>query len=503
MIDLRPDFLDTLKRLLAEIVPDCEVRIFGSRYNWTATDASDLDLALVGPGKLHWKTLARLKAALEESSLPYRVDVLDWRAISPEFQKVINQGYEVIQEGKLKTSSKGWETSKLKDLCTKIGSGATPRGGKEAYLDEGQYSLIRSQNVLDFFFSCKGLAYIDEDQANQLSNVEVQEKDVLLNITGDSVARVCQVPKELLPARVNQHVSIIRPDSSKLVPEYLKYFLVNPKFKNYMLGLASVGGTRNALTKGMIEYFEIEVPPLSTQRRIADILSALDKKIELNRQTNTTLEAIAQAIFKEWFVDFNFPGATGEMQSSELGPIPKGWKVGKLGDVIDNFDSKRVPLSSKERESRKGHFPYYGAASVVDWIDDYLFDGVYLLMGEDGTVITNDEKPVLQYVFGKFWVNNHAHVLRGKCEFTTEFILLLLRNTNIKHIVTGAVQPKINQANMNGLPVIMPENRTLSAFQKTIKPIFEHILETEQQSATLAKIRDNLLPKLMNGEIEV
>ena len=114
MIDLRPDFLDTLKRLLAEIVPDCEVRIFGSRYNWTATDASDLDLALVGPGKLHWKTLTRLKAALEESSLPYRVDVLDWRAISPEFQKVIEQGYEVIQKPELGMSP-NWNTMTLRD----------------------------------------------------------------------------------------------------------------------------------------------------------------------------------------------------------------------------------------------------------------------------------------------------------------------------------------------------------------------------------------------------
>jgi type I restriction enzyme S subunit len=222
-------------------------------------------------------------------------------------------------------SREGWKTYKLGDLCSKIGSGATPRGGKEAYLDEGPFTLIRSQNVLDFLCSTDGLAFISEEQANQLSNVELKGRDVLLNITGDSVARVCQIPSALLPGRVNQHVSIIRPDESKLLPEFLKYYLLNPSFKNYMLGLASVGGTRNALTKGMIEYFEIEVPPRDIQRRIAAILSALDEKTELNRQTNATLEAIAQAIFKEWFVDFHFPGATGEMQDSEFGPIPEGW----------------------------------------------------------------------------------------------------------------------------------------------------------------------------------
>lgn len=130
-------------------------------------------------------------------------------------------------------SSSESQTRKLRDVCTKIGSGATPRGGKETYSDEGPYALIRSQNVLDFSFSYDGLAYIDDEQARQLANVEIQERDVLLNITGDSVARVCQVPKELLPARVNQHVSIVRPDFSQLLPEYLKYFLLNLPFKNW------------------------------------------------------------------------------------------------------------------------------------------------------------------------------------------------------------------------------------------------------------------------------
>lgn len=400
-------------------------------------------------------------------------------------------------------NSDPWKTIKLATLCNKIGSGATPRGGKETYHDDGPYALIRSQNVLDFFLSKEGLAYINKDQAMQLNNVEVKEGDILLNITGDSVARVCQVSKELLPARVNQHVSIIRPDVSRLDLEFLKYYLLNPKFKNHMLGLASVGGTRNALTKGMIEDFSIQVPPLPTQNRIAEILSALDDKIELNRQTNATLEAIAQSIFKEWFVDFNFPDATGEMVDSELGMIPKEWRVGKLEEIITNFDRKRVPLSSRERENRKGAFPYYGAASILDYVDDYLFDGVYLLMGEDGTVITEDGKPVLQYVSGKFWVNNHTHVLQGKKPFSTEYVLLQLKNTNVKHIVTGAVQPKINQGNMNELPVVIPDEFTLLSFQDTITPIFSNILDTEQETSILTGIRNNLLPKLLNGEIEV
>ena len=240
-----------------------------------------------------------------------------------------------------------------------------------------------------------------------------------------------------------------------------------------------------------------------TQRRIADFLSALDDKIELNRQTNATLEAIAQTIFKEWFINFNYPSATGEMVESETGLIPKGWKVGKLEEIITNFDRKRVPLSSRDRENRKGIFPYYGAASILDYMDDYLFDGVFLLMGEDGTVITEDEKPILQYVSGKFWVNNHTHVLQGKGIFSTEYVMLVLKNTNIKHIVTGAVQPKINQGNMNNLLIVIPDKLTLKSFQGIIKPFFANILEIEHETSTLTAVRDNLLPKLMNGEIQV
>ncbi len=355
MIDVSAEQLNIILNILKQNMPGYEVRAFGSRHKWTAKDYSDLDLAVVGETKLDWKIISNLKEAFEESNLPFRVEVLDWHAISPEFRALIEAGYEVIQKrqpahGRTQTEGldmedKGCKTVKLKDCCTKIGSGATPRGGKEVYLDEGSFSLIRSQNVLDFFFSYNGLAFIDKDQAYQLSNVEIEEKDVLLNITGDSVARVCQVPGTLLPARVNQHVSIIRPDKSKLVPEFLKYFLLNPKFKNYMLGLASVGGTRNALTKGMIEDFEINLPSLSTQTRIAAILTALDDKIELNRQTNQTLEAIAQAIFKEWFVDFRFPHsplegwqAKPDGVDSSLCPCPTG-RVDSLPAKPDGVDS--------------------------------------------------------------------------------------------------------------------------------------------------------------------
>ena len=177
---------------------------------------------------------------------------------------------------------------KLKDICTKIGSGATPRGGKESYCEEG-VSLIRSQNVLDYVFSAEGLAHINGSQAEKLNNVIVEDMDVLLNITGDSVARVCMADKKYLPARVNQHVCIVRVNPQKVVPSYLLYYL--QMNKNYLLQMASGGATRNALTKEMINNLELELPTIDKQKQIVSLLDDIQEKIKVNTEINNNLAA--------------------------------------------------------------------------------------------------------------------------------------------------------------------------------------------------------------------
>lgn len=172
---------------------------------------------------------------------------------------------------------------RLGDVCIKIGSGATPRGGKDAYKIYGT-PLIRSQNVLDFSFSKAGLAFIDSIQAKALDNVTVHDNDVLINITGDSVARVCMVPADYVPARVNQHVAIVRTNSQLADSHYILYHL--QFLKSHLLSLASSGATRNALTKQMIENLEINLPPLSEQIEIGRTLRALDDKIANNTAIN-------------------------------------------------------------------------------------------------------------------------------------------------------------------------------------------------------------------------
>jgi type I restriction enzyme S subunit len=281
-------------------------------------------------------------------------------------------------------------------------------------------------------------------------------------------------------------------------PIYIYYLL-----KTLDLGYYAVGSAVPTLNRNHIHPILISVPEsIEEQRSIAATLSALDDMIELNNQINKTLEEMAQAIFKSWFVDFE-PFKNGEFEESELGLIPKGWRVGVLGDIIDIFDSKRVPLSNRQRSVMEKKYPYYGAATLMDYVDNYIFDGVYVLLGEDGTVMDEKGYPILQYVWGKFWVNNHAHVLKGKGVFSDEYLYILLKNTNVASIVTGAVQLKINQNNLTGLKIIIPPEDVVKQYNDVVKDIFACFRSNTDEIKILTSLRDTLLPKLMSGEIRV
>lgn len=182
-------------------------------------------------------------------------------------QQVFSQGGE------------GWKTTSLKSIASKIGSGATPKGGKAAYKEEGT-SLIRSMNVHDRLFVDKDLAFIDDEQAEKLSNVVVEKDDVLLNITGASVARCCVVPEEYLPARVNQHVSIIRINKQELLPAFLNYGLTSKFYKDQLLGIGEAGSTRQAITKAQIESFQVSYPEsIDKQEQYVKQLNALESQM--------------------------------------------------------------------------------------------------------------------------------------------------------------------------------------------------------------------------------
>lgn len=263
----------------------------------------------------------------------------------------------------------------------------------------------------------------------------------------------------------------------------------------------STGTTIKNLGLKEIRNFEFILPSEDVQSMIANILLSYDKKIETNNKIIGNLEAQAQALFKYYFIDFE-PFRDGKFIDSDLGPIPEGWDVVKLGKIVNIHDKKRIPLSKMQRDDMEKIYPYYGANGIIDYVDDYIFDGTYLLMGEDGTVIDEYNYPILNYVSGKIWVNNHAHVITGK-NLSTEFIYVLLSQTKIQNIITGAVQLKINQSNLKSIKVINPPDYILKEYEKIINTVFRQILILGKQNQTLAQTRDALLPKLMAGEVDL
>ena len=276
-------------------------------------------------------------------------------------------------------------------------------------------------------------------------------------------------------------------------PDFVYYLVTSPEVREPAIKSMVGSSGRQRVQTDVVQGLKVRVPDLEGQRAIAGILKTLDDKIAANRRVNDNLFQQAQALYKYRFVD---------MQPFD-GVMPDNWHLGTVSEIIQLHDSKRIPLSSRERADLAKIYPYYGATSVMDYVDRYLFDGIYLLLGEDGTVVDSKGFPILQYVEGKFWVNNHAHIITGKNGFSVELLYLLFSLTSVQSIVTGAVQPKISQANLNKVPVIVPSADELTTFDATVQPIFAQIRNLRAENNGLATTRDALLPRLMSGELDV
>lgn len=405
--------------------------------------------------------------------------------------------------------SSEWISKRLGDCCLKIGSGATPKGGKDAYIQNGDIKLIRSQNIYNDGFSPSGLVCINEEQAKKLDGATVYSGDVLLNITGDSVARVCQAPKQYTPARVNQHVAIIRPDPDAFEAKYIRYFLASPFQQSLMLGLAAAGATRNALTKGMIEDFIVPCPPLNTQKEITNILGSLDDRITLLRETNKTLEAIAQAIFKSWFVDFDPVRAKMEgrqpegmdeataalfpdsFEESELGLVPKGWNTTRLDSVLELKYGKALKADNR----KPGAIPVYGSGGITGWHDTALVEKPSIIVGRKGTVGS------LYWESRPFFPIDTVFYVHTNLPLT--YCYQLLKTLNLHDMNTDAAVPGLNRDNVYRLLVPSPSLNELSAFNEIADSLRRRIDHNEEEAQNLAEIRDTLLPRLISGQLRL
>jgi len=511
MIDVSPTQLETILEILARYAPGCQARAFGSRYHWTAKDYSDLDLVILGERKRTLKEMAALREAFEESELPFRVDVLDWRAISPEFQRLIEQGYEVIQdpagfkrssdvEPGLGMRSNEWKETLLGEIAEII-MGQSPTGKTCNQVGNG-LPLLNGPTEFGNYHPSPVQFTTDPKKTSNYG-------DLLFCVRGSTTGRMNWSDRVYA---IGRGIAAIRhkkggeyqPFLKALIDYYLPFLLTE-----------ATGSTFPNVSSQQLNNLLIRIPQLHTQRRIAEILSALDDKIELNRQTNATLEAIAQTIFKEWFVNFNFPGATGEIIESELGLIPKEWRVGRLGDIYETR-SGGTPRRDQNEYYENGYH---------QWVKSKELNGSFITDTEekisDDAIKNSSAKllpkhSVLVAMYGATvgqvgLISSEATTNQAICAFipnknfpfTFIYLFLKINQDEIISRAVGSAQQNISQEMLKNFELNIPDTRLIDSFHTLMTPIFFFIEDNLKQSSTLAAIRDALLPKLMNGEIEV
>ncbi len=408
---------------------------------------------------------------------------------------------------------------KLREITTKIGSGATPRGGKSSYVKNG-IPLIRSLNIYDLEFNYDDLAFINEVQAKKLENVIVEEGDVLLNITGASVGRITSVPKDLVPARVNQHVSIIRADEINLSRKYLKYFLVNPFIKKRLLGYSATGGTREALTKSDIENFQILIPDFKTQQSVGDILERYDSLIENNTKRIKILEESAQRLYVEWFVNFKYPGyKTVKFIDSSMGKVPIGWVEKRIDEVAKIV--RGTSYSSEEINDKDGNY-YLVNLKSFNRGGGFRFDGVkyfngsvkeeQLLKRGDIVVAVTDMTTDRAVISRPARIPN---IRNQKITFSADVVKIVPQEippaftyyTLLDYRFTETTKNKANGANVLHLKpaaiseykILVPDKGLLDEFENKCINILELKDNLSEKNEKLRKIRDLLIPQLVSG----
>ena len=403
------------------------------------------------------------------------------------------------------------EWKALSSITSKIGSGSTPRGGNSVYSDSG-ISFIRSQNVLDMDFSIENLAFINDNQAEKLNNVIVEKNDILLNITGDSIARCTVVPEEILPARVNQHVSIIRcknTEESKYVMYYLQYM------KKYLLQISKVGGTRNALTKEAIGKLPIKIS--DDCNKISKILDNIDQKIQINNQINQELEAMAKTLYDYWFVLFDFPDQNGKPYKSSGGKmiynpelkreIPEGWGVEKL-KYFSKYVSDKVESSELNIENYVGTDNMIVDMGGIELTTSIPKSGTSTKYSIGDILISN-----IRPYFKKIWLSDRVGgcssdvlCIRTKKIVSREFVFATLaRDDFFNYDVAGSKgskMPRGDKKHIMEYPIVF-DFEIADQFSKIVRPIYEAVHKNYIQNQELTQLRDWLLPMLMNGQVKV
>lgn len=376
-----------------------------------------------------------------------------------------------------------WVSQKLSDITSKIGSGATPRGGKAAYKEEGM-SLIRSMNVHDRQFRSKDLALIDDQQAEKLKNVELYSGDVLLNITGASVARCCVVPDNFLPARVNQHVSIIRVDQDLIDPDFLCLLLTSKVYKDCLLEVGGAGATREAITKTQLQNFEIAFPSsLREQREVVADVDAMFADIDKAKQNAEQNLKNAHELFNSYL-------------QSVFGQKDDGW-VEKPFDQVCVLQ-RGFDLPKRLREP--GDYPLVTSSGIKDTHKEAKVSGPGVVTGRSGSIGN------VFYVEDNFWPLNTALYIKNFHNNNEKYIYWFLRYFDLSRFSGGTGVPTLNRNLVHGEMVFVLEDTNhqvniVSRIESLEQEVRQLDVIYKQKIKHLEELKQSILQKAFSGEL--
>lgn len=360
----------------------------------------------------------------------------------------------------------------IEDVCLRVTSGGTPSRRVSAFF-KGDIPWLKTQELRDTWVY-ETEEHITRDAVNQSSAKLLPAHSVMMAMYGATVGKLAILGSEMT---CNQAACAMIVDPDKADYRYLYYSLLNDRAR--IVDRAN-GAAQQNLSARAIKALEYSFPPIEEQRVIVATLGALDDKIESNRLACDRILGLANLTF--------------------VAALERGRRQVTVADVADFHNRRRIPLSSKERSQRAGNVPYYGATGIFGYVNESLFDEILVLVGEDGSVVRDDGGPVLQYIWGPAWINNHAHPLTGR-GISNETLYLALDRSDIRPIVTGAVQPKVNMRNLKSLPLELPTEA--EAMETELAHLFEVYRARQSEILQLAELRDTLLPQLISGDIRV
>ena len=571
-IDIAPVDLETVRCILREHVPELEVRAFGSRVSFTARETSDLDLALLTEEPLSIARMTNLKAAFTKSYLPFRVDIVDWASASESFQKVIEREHVVLVEKQGTTDSDQEVTvygilsadrrkNSLTDLCHHENGIQTGPFGSQLhqrdYVPVGT-PIITVEHLGENRITHKNLPRVSDNDKERLSKYTLRKGDIVFSRVG-SVDRRALVREAEEGWLFSGRCLRVRPDPNKVDPKFLSYFFGWRPFQEHIRSIA-VGATMPSLNTQLLSDVFIHYPSLSTQCTIAHILGTLDDKIELNRRMNKTLEEMAQALFKSWFVDFEpvkaklavlekggtadeaeraamcaisgkneitlaklqleqpeafanlahtaaqFPPA---MQDSELGEIPEGWGIKPL-DEVANFQNG-LALQKFRPQNQEGRLPIVkiaqlrsGKADSEEWSTANIRPECII---GDGDVIFSWSGSLMV----KMWVGGRAALNQHLFKVTSTnypkwffFYCVLSHLGDFQSIAAGkaTTMGHIKRQHLSDALCVVPEINHLASVERFFAPILATYVSAEISNRTLRTLRDSLLPKLISGVLQ-